>query len=178
MKTAGRAGFYRDNTEKTIKSLSLQLSKLQPMNGQNKGPAFISLASQFNAPAEYEGMLGSIAMDGFLGEAFSGAANDNSALSALSMLDTPMAELLMEYAEEAGSDSHNNYGRGRGSIALYERLKSKNPHIAFNAACELDETPEDFDLRMDIEERLSALQSEYDQWVYQERLEQPYSLAL
>ncbi len=49
-----------------------------PDSHRGAGPAFISLKSVYQPTSDYDGMLGSIIMGGFLMDAFAVAANDNS----------------------------------------------------------------------------------------------------
>ena len=116
------------HTEAYIRGLSAQLNKLSP----DRANSFKGLQNHFKAPASYEGMLGSVMVEGFLSTAFGDAlANDNSigANAALYALECNLPDIAEQFGEErekkTDDDTHNNFGRGRGSIALYERLKSK-----------------------------------------------------
>ncbi len=171
MNTANKAGLFKQKTEYRIKGLSQRLSKLSSVPNREgaRTAAFVSLHDAFQPAAEYDGMLGALIVESFLGSAFaqaSASSADNPVLSAVSLLDSPAAELFSEYIGEA--DTHNNYGRGRGSIALYERLKAKPMAPAFNMVAN-DNMPADYDLRMDIEQTLAGLQCEYYGLASQER---------
>ena len=117
--------------ERQIHGLVRELSHLapNPHAPSAQGPAFISLNNVFKPAAEYEGMMGSLLLDGFLGTAFADAANDNALSSSVFAVDNNMLEAAAQYMEERSEDhkddkTHNNFGHGRGSIALYERTKT------------------------------------------------------
>ncbi len=167
MNTAKNADFFKNKCEKHIKNLTLKLSKCDALPGKSgfKGAGFIQLDSAFKAAADYEGMLGSIMLESMLGSVFAEVANDNPGMSALSAIDADFTEFAMEYMEES-AHGQNNKGRGRGSIALYEREQSKsgaNTLGLFNDAAN-DTLPDDIDQRLDIEGTIAHLQQQYYGW--------------
>lgn len=129
------AAFNVKAIENDIRALTQTLSKLapHPTKGQS---AFIALNDAFKPAADYEGMVGNMLIDGFLGEVFNDtAANDNVFSNIINSIDYNMLEMAAHYADEIGKDAgkdhkddktHNNFGRGRGSVALYERRSTQD----------------------------------------------------
>ena len=119
--TALKAEFTTKTIEGRIQGLVAKLYKLapHPSNPDHRGPLFISLNSAFKPAAEYDGMLGSIMLEGFLGGAFTSAANDNGDASSVALLGSSnfdiFAEALSEYAEY-----REEKNRGKGTYALGE----------------------------------------------------------
>ena len=150
MKDAFNAQIIKNKTEQTIKNLLQQLSQLIEANGLESAPS-ISLDSAFQPAADYDAMLGSMLADGFLGEAF-----DNTV--AYTAIDTDIVDLCDEYLSERAQDQHNNYGRGRGSIALYEKLGQAVLTPANDVLTSLS------DAQTNIEETLAGLQNEFWAW--------------
>jgi hypothetical protein len=148
-----------------IRSLAAQLSKMAPNPKTGlTGASLISLNSAFQPAAEYDGMMGSMLLDGFLGHAFADAAsNDNGILGAACAIDYNFLEAADQYLEE---DAHNNNGRGRGSVARYEERTARD---AFNAAeSSFAKTAYHANLneRTDIEEHIAGLLRELDGYSY------------
>jgi len=156
-KTALKAEFTIKTIEGRIKDLAGRLYKLapHPTNPDHRGPLFISLNSAFKPAAEYEGMLGSVMLESFLGNVFSDAANDNGAASALTFMGSGnldvFAETLSEYAEY-----REDQKRGQGTYALGEHKTICNE---FNDECDEDMLAYNQDLaeRVDIEETIAHL---------------------
>ena len=139
------------NVENSIRALSSKLFQLAPNPETGvKGAAFISLCSSFNPPAEYESTIGMAFAEAMLGDtAIFSAINDNFSTSVPSSCTIGVDHIVdafSQYVEErSNTDTHNNYGRGRGSIALYEEMGKKiSPEFA--------EAQQAFDA--DMEERL------------------------
>lgn len=163
--TANNADHTLKTIEGKIKNLAIALTKLAPHpdRSHHHGPLFVSLNSAFKPAANYDGMLGGIMLEGALSEAFSGAiANDNIGVAATYAADHKLFDALCEYMEERGDAStHNNHGRGRGSIALYERkLISQNFNDAVDPA--MDAYLQDLPERLQIERAIAELQLERD----------------
>jgi hypothetical protein len=149
-----------------IRGLAQQLSKLAPNPKTGLARAsLISLNSAFRPAAEYEGMMGSMILDGFLGEAFSGAAsNDNGILGAACSIDYNMLEAADQYLEREDK-THNNFGRGRGSIALYDQKPVSDAFKAANAPAQ-NAYQQDLNERADIEQHIAGLLKELDGCYY------------
>jgi len=158
-RTSARTEAHIKQIEGQIRGAVAQLYTLSP---DGHGPAFISLNSAFKPAAEYDGMLGSLMIDSFLGTVFAEAAlNDNNAVTAIiSSVDNNALEMAAEFVEERSEDhkddkTHNNFGRGRGSIALCERMGSKP---AFNLHADADPSLHNQGPRQNLESHIAALQ--------------------
>ena len=157
-KTALKAEFKLKTIEGRIKGLAKQLFQLapHPENPDHSGPLFISLHSQFKPAAEYEGMLGSMMIESFLGEAFGEAANDNAVTGAISAANLDViAETLSEYMQEREGQK-----RGKGTLALGEHRTICN---SFNTESDpvLAAYLADLDERLKIEETIAGLSREH-----------------
>jgi len=121
-KTALKAAFTIKTIEGRIQGLAARLYKLapHPTRPDHSGPLFISLASNFKPAAEYDGMLGNLMLEGFLGTAFTGAANDNvvSTTAQIGGFDA-MVEGLSEYLEYSAKKKDAEQ-KGQGTFALGE----------------------------------------------------------
>ena len=73
------------NTQQDIKAIMLDLMKAletlapHPSNPDYMGPVFVDIDAQFTPPADYEGMGGSLLLEGLLSTAFSEALNTSNA---------------------------------------------------------------------------------------------------
>lgn len=169
-KTALKAEFKLKTIEGRIKGLAKQLFQLapHPENPDHSGPLFISLNSEFKPAAEYEGMLGSMMLESFLGEAFGEAANDNTATGVISAANLDViAETLSEYMQEREGQK-----RGKGTFALGEHKTICN---SFNIESDpvLSAYLADLDERLKIEETIAELEREHDAAKYQAQMAFP-----
>lgn len=163
--SALKAEFQIKTIEGRIKGFAKALSKLaaHPDKPEHRGPLFISLQSQFKPAAEYDGMLGSMVLEGFLGGAFSGAANDNAASGVMTYIGANdldiLGDMLSEYLEERNTDKRYGAGRGKGSLALGEHKTICNQ---FNDTMDdaLLAYSRDIAQRENIEQSIAGLQSE------------------
>ena len=95
----------KKNIEGVMMGLMRELEKLAPHpdHPENQGPLFVRVGSQYETPAEYEGLLGSVIMESFLGTAFADAASAQpgswtQVFSSLEFSDT--ADVVGQYNEE------------------------------------------------------------------------------
>ncbi len=155
--TALKAEFNIKTIEGRIKGLAAKLYKLapHPNNADYRGPLFISLNSAFKPAAEYDGMLGSVMLEGFLGSAFVTAANDNGGASALAYTGASnleiFAEALSEYAEYRADQN-----RGKGTYALGEHKTICN-QFDDEGDADMLAYAQDFKKRINIEETIAQL---------------------
>lgn len=161
-KTALKAEFTRKALEGRIRGLAKQLYTLapHPENPEHRGPLFISLPSAFKPAAEYDGMLGSIMLESFLGTAFAAVANDNSetagqimGLMGQNQLDM-VGDVLDEYLEYSEEKKRH---KGQGSFALGEHKTLCNQFNAAPEAAAWDSFFADLGVRMRIEETIVSL---------------------
>ncbi|MCB1652369.1 MAG: hypothetical protein KDI46_09995 [Alphaproteobacteria bacterium] len=153
------------DTQKRICGLSATLLTLPscPDIRTYNGAAFIKLPDAFAPPGECDSLLGTVLTDGFLSGVFSqagglDACNDNAFDGAVRGGDMMNAlDLADEYFKDAHENSrhdHNNKGRGRGSIALYERnMLCKH----FKPASRVKAPSDSFAQRQAIEGEISGL---------------------
>ena len=165
-KTALKAAFQKNAIEGKIKNLARTCYSLapHPEHPAQRGPLFVSLQSQFKPAAEYEGMLGNIMLESFIGAAFADAANDNGSGSAAAAsasllkvtdLDT-IAESISEYAQYREELKRE---RGQGSFALGEHKTICNK---FNTVQDdaVIAYYRDLEKRLKIEETIASLSRE------------------
>lgn len=153
-----RAEFAQKTIETRIFSLMKTLY-LSPPDGR-AGQLFVSLNSAFKPAAEYEGMLGSVILESFLGDVFTQAANDNAVISNLNdfaaVCQPDMAaEALSSYLQ----DHERAVRHGRGSFA---RIIDNKNRRAFDT---MDNASSAFTarrLRRDIEKSLADLSRSLD----------------
>lgn len=151
-RSALKAEFSISNTEKRLRGLVKTLYALDPLPTQSgqPGAAFIFLNSAFKPAAEYDGMLGSMMIDGALSGLFTGAANDNGALSYLSQNTADIAtEGLSEYLEYKARKAE----RGQGTYALGEHKTICNQ---FNETTD-DVSAQSVKIRRNIEQTIAGL---------------------
>jgi hypothetical protein len=120
-KTALKAEFTCKAIEGRIRGLAKQLFRLatDPDNQGHRGPLFVSLNAAFKPAAEYDGMAGSLMLEGFLGAAIGDSVPGDGGGSALSFLSASdfdlFTETLSEYAQYADEKK-----RGQGTYGLGE----------------------------------------------------------
>lgn len=163
---AYNAGHQLARTEKCIRGLTAQLFKLSPYEGCT-GAAFVSLNSAFNPPAECESILGCIFVEAAMGNAMTLiSSNDNgldvSILSEAASYDK-VVDFASHYLEDRSEDTHNNYGRGRGSIARYEECNAVRACFQSNSAPEVTK-------RKQIEGHIAALLREMDAYSHAQQM--------
>ncbi|MCB9981552.1 MAG: hypothetical protein H6860_04050 [Rhodospirillales bacterium] len=153
--TALKAEFTQKTIEGRIKGLACKLYKLaaNPQAPHQRGPLFISLDNAFKPAAEYDGMLGSMMLDSFLGTAFADAGNDNTSSGMFEIGGTQEMDFSGEAASEYLKD-HEKQARGQGSFA---RTEHKSLCNQFSTMQECDSFAANHAVRLQIEETLAAL---------------------
>lgn len=118
-KTALKAEFSIKTIEGRIRGFVERLYQLapHPRRPDHRGPLFISLNSAFKPAAEYDGMLGNLMMESFLGAAFGDAVNDNHVSKTLAEMG--WSDALSEYSQYQ-AEKKNADEKGRGSFSLGE----------------------------------------------------------
>jgi len=151
--TALKAEFKKRTIEGRIRGLAAKLNKLAPHPDMpnHRGPLFISLDKAFKPAAEYDGMMGSLALESVLGLSFAEAAiNDNSGyydtLANMSNFEMAM-EASSEYLKDLKKREH-----GQGSFAYGTHDK---PVIEF--ANDVGDFVSTLGQRLEIEETLAEL---------------------
>lgn len=119
------------NIEGVMRGLMQELTKLAPHPDRPNynGPLFTQIESQYKPAAEYDGMLGSMMLDGMLGMAFSEVSNSvglSAAHEAASHADwSNIAEGASQYAQERAQSRSYKLGQ-RSSISSNFNTTSSN----------------------------------------------------
>ncbi len=101
------------NIEGAMMGLMKELEKLAPHPDRpdETGPQFVNIDSQHKPAAEYEGMLGSMVLESFLGTAFADAVSaqlGSCSQTFFNQVDlSMMAEAVSEYSQDRANASYN-----------------------------------------------------------------------
>jgi hypothetical protein len=165
VQTAGRIGEIKGE----ISALMSALSHLAP-HPDRPGPVFICSTSGIGAPADYEGMLGSVLLESLVGSVFNDMAGGGSTAIDPGALMDAGGEYLKDRAQEAHTDL-----RGRGSFAVCPHKTSCNsfggidPHRRALMDAFMADLPE----RMALESRVAADERDLSVLKYREAHEYP-----
>ncbi|MCB1563674.1 MAG: hypothetical protein KDJ75_08885 [Alphaproteobacteria bacterium] len=158
VQTASRIGEIKGE----ISALMSALSHLAPHPDRpdESGLVFIRSTSGIRAPADYEGMLGSVLLEGVLSGAFDGSSGDGADVSGTANT-YPDTGMLMDAAGEYLKDrAEEPYGhaRGRGSFAACPHKTSCNSFEGLDARRQalMEAFMADLPERMVIEGRIAA----------------------
>jgi len=96
--------------ENAMRGLMAELSKLAPHpdHPDHTGPHFVQIDSQYTPAAEYDGMLGSMMLEGMLGTSFAGASGGMD----WGQLADMAGEALKDRTPQSGSPSYQLGQRG------------------------------------------------------------------
>lgn len=160
MRVCNLKAAWRQSLHGRINSLLQDLSQLAPHPDRpdHKGPVFLSNHSSYTKPASYDGMLGSIMLENFLGAAFAEVANNNSdtmggAVAACAFKNADVLELFSEYLEDRGEDK----GEGQGTFA---RVKWQKTRDAFNLSAQ-DESRAAFEAGLPKRHKIESALAHY-----------------
>ncbi|MBX2834550.1 MAG: hypothetical protein KTR28_06225 [Micavibrio sp.] len=126
-----RAQFRAQAIKREINGL---ISELQHISPAARSSLDIRLPQGLMPASENDGMLGSILMEQFMGAVISdmcsSSANDNALIATISSIDEDWIDAADDYYTDRFNSkddkTHNNFGHGKGSIALYERPRAKS----------------------------------------------------
>jgi len=149
------------NLKGQICGLLSSLRQLAPHPEQKNAmaPLFLKSHAIFKPVSDHDTMLGGIAMEGLLAEAFDNAANDVSSIPTLCSEFDALGDLVSEYISESAPDTK---GRGRGTIALGEHKVIANDFNMSGSDPAMMAFLKDLPKRRQIEESLASLVREMD----------------
>lgn len=110
-----------------IQQLVKELSKCAPHPDKpdQNGPLFLYKDANHQLPAEYDGMMGSMMMDGLLGTAFASVANDTSSQWMNSFQNA--AESASEYMQDRAGNNSYKIGQRRVIAGNFNHIGSRGP---------------------------------------------------
>lgn len=112
------------NTQQDIKAIMLDLMKAletlapHPSNPEHSGPIFVDIDPSFTPPADYEGMGGSLMLEGMLGIAFSEASSMSNA-----------SEIASQYIQDRHTQTNFKLGQNKVLGGHFNAQTSLDMHM-------------------------------------------------